>query len=208
MEVSASCKMKGMARPREFDEGEVLDRALATFWEHGYEGTSIDELVAATGLGRASLYGAFGDKEQIFAKALDRYCARMGDSLSISIGGGEPSARVALGRLVRALVLKSSPKSGPRGCFLLSTAVGGDAPAAAREAYADYTSRLECALTVLVRRGQESGELARTADAPSVARMLVVLLQGIAASARAGRTKAQLEAAADTALDLVAPARQ
>jgi AcrR family transcriptional regulator len=206
MEVSASCKMKGMARPREFDEDEVLDRALATFWEHGYEGTSIDELVAATGLGRASLYGAFGDKEKIFAKALDRYCARMGDSLSI--GGSEPSARVALGRLVRALVLKSSPKSGPRGCFLLSTAVGGDAPAAAREAYADYTSRLECALTALVRRGQESGELARTADAPSVARMLVVLLQGIAASARAGRTKAQLEAAADTALDLVAPPRE
>jgi AcrR family transcriptional regulator len=206
MEASASCKMDRMARPREFDEGEVLDRALATFWEHGYEGTSIDELVAATGLGRASLYGAFGDKEQIFAKALDRYCARMGDSLSI--GGGEPSARVALGRLVRALVLKSSPKSGPRGCFLLSTAVGGDAPAAAREAYAEYTSRLERALTALVRRGQESGELARTADAPSVARMLVVLLQGIAASARAGRTKAQLEAAADTALDLVAPPRE
>jgi AcrR family transcriptional regulator len=206
MEGSASCKMKGMARPREFDEGEVLDRALATFWEHGYEGTSIDELVAATGLGRASLYGAFGDKEQIFAKALDRYCARMGDSLSI--GGGEPSARVALGRLVRALVLKSSPKSGPRGCFLLSTAVGGDAPPAAREAYAEYTSRLERALTALVRRGQESGEIAQTADAPAVARMLVVLLQGISASARAGRTKAQLEAAAETALDLVAPSRE
>ena len=205
MGASASCKMKRMARPREFDEGQVLDRALATFWEHGYEGTSIDELVAATGLGRASLYGAFGDKEQIFAKALDRYCALMGDSLSI--GEGEPSARVALGRLVRALVLRSSPKSGPRGCFLLSTAVGGDAPAAARKAYTDYTSRLERALTELVRRGQDGGELAVTADAPSVARMLVVLLQGIAASARAGRTRAQLEAAAETALDLVAPPR-
>ena len=206
MEASASCKMKRMARPREFDEDEVLDRALSTFWEHGYEGTSIDELVAATGLGRASLYGAFGDKEQIFAKAMERYCARTGDSLSIA--EGEPSARAALSRLLRHLVLQSCPKSGPRGCFLLSTAVGGDAPPAAREAYADYTSRLERSLTALVRRGQETGELAKTRDAQSVARMLGVLLQGIAASARAGRSKAQLEAALETALALVAPPQE
>jgi TetR/AcrR family transcriptional repressor of nem operon len=191
-----------MARPREFDEGEVLDRALATFWEHGYEGTSVDELVAATGLGRASLYGAFGDKERIFARALERYCARMGDALEV--GDEQRSARAALGRLLRLLVIKSSPRSGPRGCFLLSTAVGGDAPSAAREAYAEYTARLERALTALVRRGQESGEFTRAADAQSVARMLATLLQGIAAGARAGRSKGQLEAAIETALELVA----
>ena len=195
--------MKRMARPREFDEDDVLERALATFWEHGYEGTSIDELVAATGLGRASLYGAFGDKEQIFARALERYCARAGDSLGI--GSDEPSARAALERMLRAMVTNSSPKSGPRGCFLLSTAVGGDAPSVARDAYADYTARLERALTALVRRGQESGELSRAGDAPSLARMLTVILKGIAASARAGRSKAQLEAAIETALALVAP---
>jgi AcrR family transcriptional regulator len=192
-----------MARPREFDEGEVLDLALATFWEHGYEGTSIDDLVAATGLGRASLYGAFGDKERIFARALERYCTRMGEA--VETGDDEPSARNALWRLLRALVIKSSPKSGPRGCFLLSAAVGGDAPPVAREAYAEYTARLERALMELVRRGQESGEFTRAVDAPSVARMLAVLLQGISAGARAGRRKAQLEATIETALELVAP---
>jgi TetR/AcrR family transcriptional repressor of nem operon len=192
-----------MARPREFDEAQVLDLALATFWEHGYEGTSIDDLVAATGLGRASLYGAFGDKERIFARALERYCTRMGNALET--GDGEPSARAALERLLRALVIKSSPKSGPRGCFLLSTAVGGDAPPAAREAYLEYTARLERALMVLVRRGQENAEFTRAADAQAIARMLTVLLQGISAGARAGRSKAQLEAAIQTALELVAP---
>jgi AcrR family transcriptional regulator len=194
--------MEDMARPREFDEDEVLDLALATFWEHGYEGTSIDDLVAATGLGRASLYGAFGDKERIFARAVERYCARMGDALEAA--DAEPSARIALGRLLRALVLKSSPKSGPRGCFLVSTAVGGDAPSAAREAYVQYTADLERVLTALVRRGQKNGEFTRGADAQSVARMLGVLLQGIAAGARAGRSKAQLEAAVETALELIA----
>jgi len=191
-----------MARPREFDEGQVLDLALATFWEHGYEGTSIDDLVAATGLGRASLYGAFGDKERIFARALEHYCARMGDALES--GDDEPSARAALGRLLRALVTKSWPKSGPRGCFLLSTAVGGDAPSAAREAYVEYAQRLERALLSLVRRGQDRGEFTRAADAHSVARLLAVLLQGIAAGARAGQSKAQLGAAIETALELVA----
>jgi AcrR family transcriptional regulator len=194
--------MGRMARPREFDEGEVLDRALATFWEHGYEGTSIDALVTATGLGRASLYGAFGDKEQIFAKALERYCTRMGDPLSI--GESEPSARAALARLFRDRVIDSCPKSGPRGCFLLSAAVGGDAPPLAREVYAEYTRRLDRALAALVQRGQENGEFTRTAEAQSVARMLGVLLQGVSASARAGRSKAQLDAAIETALALVA----
>jgi AcrR family transcriptional regulator len=195
--------MTRIARPRGFDEDDVLERALATFWEHGYEGTSIDELVAATGLGRASLYGAFGDKEQIFARALERYCARVGDSLGMD--SDEPSARAALERMLRAMVTNASPRSGPRGCFLLSAAVGGDAPSAARDAYADYTARLERALTALVRRGQESGEMPRAGDAHSLARMLTVLLQGVAASARAGRSKAQLEAAIETALALVAP---
>jgi AcrR family transcriptional regulator len=194
-----------MARPREFDEDEVLDLALATFWEHGYEGTSIDDLVAATGLGRASLYGAFGDKERIFERAIERYCVGVGDALETV--EDEPSARLALGRLLRALVLKSVPRSGPRGCFLLSTAVGGDAPAAAREAYAEHLTRLERALTALVRKGQKSGEFTRAADEESVARMLAVLLQGVAAGARAGRTKAQLEAAIETAMELVAPRR-
>jgi TetR/AcrR family transcriptional repressor of nem operon len=192
-----------MARPREFDETEVLDHALATFWEHGYEGTSIDDLVAATGLGRASLYGAFGDKEQIFAKALERYCTRAGAVLDAA--NGEASPRAALERLLRTVVIKSAPKSGPRGCFLLSTTVGGDAPPTAREAYAEYTAKLERTLTALVQRGQESGEFTRTADAQSVARMLLVLLQGVSASAQAGRSKAQLETAIETVLEFVAP---
>jgi AcrR family transcriptional regulator len=193
-----------MARPREFDETEVLDRALATFWQHGYEGTSIDDLVGATGLGRASLYGAFGDKERIFVKAVERYGDRLGEALEGI--RDEPSPRAALGKLLRSIVVKSSPRSGPRGCFLLSSAVGGDAPAAALEAYADYNARLERELTALVRRGQEGGDFTRAVDAPAIARMLAVLLQGIAAGARAGRGKAQLEAATETVLALVAPA--
>ncbi len=126
---------------------------------------------------------------------------------AVDAGEGDPSARAALERLLRSLVVKSSPKTGPRGCFLLSAAVGGDAPSAAREAYALYTTRLERTLTALVRRGQESGEFTCATEAPAVARMLAVLLQGMAASARAGRSKGQLETVIATALELVTVAR-
>lgn len=202
MGASGRCNVSRMARPREFDEDEVLDRALATFWEHGYEGTSIDDLVGGTGLGRASLYGAFGDKESLFTKALARYCTRMDRSLETT--ASEPTARAALERLFRDMLVSSVPKSGPRGCFLLCTAVGGDAPSAVKASYAEYAGRLEKVLTSVVRRGQESGEFRRTADPKSVARMLVTLLQGLAATARAGHSKAYLEDASSTALALLA----
>jgi AcrR family transcriptional regulator len=196
----------GVARPREFDEDEVLDRALATFWEHGYTGTSIDDLVAATRLGRASLYGAFGDKAAIFDKALARYVEGLGDPAAAI--DGERSPRAALERLMRSWLRGATPKGGPKGCFLQCTAVGGDAPpvARAREAYARYGARLERAILTLVERGQEQGELTRAAEAKAIARMLVVVSQGVAAGARAGLPTSQLAAAIETALALLSGA--
>jgi len=66
-----------MARPREFDEDVVLGKVLSVFWERGYDGTSVEDLVERTGLGRASLYGAFGDKERLFERALALYLSRL-----------------------------------------------------------------------------------------------------------------------------------
>ena len=63
----------GMARPREFDEGAVLDAAVLCFWKQGYEATSVRDLVAHTGITAASLYNAFGDKRALYEKALDHY---------------------------------------------------------------------------------------------------------------------------------------
>jgi TetR/AcrR family transcriptional repressor of nem operon len=137
------------------------------------------------------------------SSTVERYGARLGEALEGI--QDEPSPRAALGGLLRALLVESSPQSGPRGCFLLCSAVGGNAPHAALVAYTDYTVRLERALTALVGRGQEMGELTRAAEAPAVARMLVVFLQGVSAAARAGRTKAQLATAVETVLALVAP---
>ena len=69
-----------MARPREFDVDEVLDRATELFWTRGYEATSVQELVDTLGVNRASLYATFGDKAQLFAAVLDRYGERVNDA--------------------------------------------------------------------------------------------------------------------------------
>ncbi len=114
-----------MARPREFDEQVVLDRALETFWSKGYDGTSVEDLVEATGLRRASLYGAFGDKEQLFTKVLDHYMAKA-DAMEAVPAASLP-AREALSTLTSSWVLGMCPKDGPRGCFL--SMAGTPAPA-------------------------------------------------------------------------------
>lgn len=197
-----------MARPREFDENDVLERALATFWEKGFDGTSIDDLVEATGLGRASLYGAFGDKKRLFERVLAHYCARFAD-LPRRLEEA-PSARIALEQLMRGWVLQVRPRSGPRGCFLLLAGVA-DEPKCARESLTSSLAHIEKLVAELVRQGQASGELATTADPVDVARMLVVLHQGLATSARAGWSSSRLDSAIEAALALLvgpAPPRE
>lgn len=100
-----------MARPREFEEGEVLDRALHAFWSKGYEGTSVQDLVDETGLGRASLYGAFGDKEQLFKRVLAHYVERAGAEMSTL--EDEPSALLALERLFTSWLSVTCPRADP-----------------------------------------------------------------------------------------------
>ncbi len=188
-----------MARPREFDEAEVLDAALETFWMKGYEGTSIQDLVDATGLGRASLYGAFGDKQELFQRVLARYRDRT--AVEARQLEGEPSVRKGLERLFRSWINLTCPKSGPRGCFLLLAGMTGDlADERTREAVAERSREVERMIERAIKRGQQSGELARGRDPSAVARLLLVVLQGLATAARQGWGRDRLEGVVAEAL--------
>src|SRR5215211_3297202 len=108
-------------RPREFNADQALDKALKVFWKKGYEGASLPELTRAMGINRPSLYAAFGNKEGLFRKALDRYAegpaAYVGEALA------EPTARGVAERLLRgAAELLAGPRS-PRGCLLVQGAL-------------------------------------------------------------------------------------
>ncbi|NUP08478.1 MAG: TetR/AcrR family transcriptional regulator [Polyangiaceae bacterium] len=181
-----------MARPREFDETEVLDKALDVFWSKGYEAASVQDLVDATGLGRASLYGAFGDKEQLFKRVLGHYIERVGGALAEL--EAEPSTVRALERLFGAWVSTTCPKSGPRGCFLVLSGTSCEGREAwARGLLEQSMKQTEALLERLLRRGQEAGELRVDRDPAATARILVVMLQGVATAARAGWSREKLK---------------
>src|SRR6476659_4448281 len=103
-----------MGRPREFDVDQALDCALRVFWRKGYEGATLPDLTQAMGINRPSLYAAFGSKEELFRKALDRYAE--GPAAYARAALSEPTARATAGRLLgEAADLLTNPRN-PRGC--------------------------------------------------------------------------------------------
>ncbi len=191
-----------MARPREFDESEVLGRALETFWSKGYDGTSIEDLVQVTGLGRASLYGAFGSKEQLFSRVLDHYLDQI-EAVELASADGDSADRT-LRELTSRWVDGVCPSQGQRGCFLsISGTSGGASGEMVRELLLRAVAARQRVLAKIIARGQASGELRGTSSPTELARFLIVMQQGVAASARAGLTRKELAAAMKEAVDHV-----
>lgn len=111
-----------MARPRAFDPGAALDAVTDTFWDKGFEATSLTDLEQATGLARSSLYQAFGDKRALFDAALDHYRAQQVDPLLADLerpGAGLPELRAYLATLAAAL--RADPALAARGCLMVNT---------------------------------------------------------------------------------------
>ena len=108
-----------LGRPRAFDADKVLDRALQVFWRKGYEGTSLSDLTNAMGINRPSLYAAFGDKEALFRKVLDRYAD--GPASYVGKALEEPRARAVMERLLRETVEASAKRGNPKGCLMVQS---------------------------------------------------------------------------------------
>ncbi len=113
-----------MARPRSFNPDEALDLARDVFWRKGFQGTSLDDITAATGLAKPSLYAAFGDKNALFLKVLDRYHERVIANAERILNDG-PSARDAIERWLTGFVPFCSGIRGSRGCLSINTAADG-----------------------------------------------------------------------------------
>lgn len=199
-----------MSRPREFVEEEVLDRALDVFWAKGYEGASIHDLTAATGLGRASLYGAFGDKQQLYQRVVEHYAAKAEAMVACAPVLPVSPPHGLHDRLLGLFATWMGPRCAviaQRGCFLASAGVDGGEPGVARELLAASMKRRERTLAKMLREAQASGELDEGRDPAALARMLVFVTQGIAAAAVVGWSREQLDQALREAVRGVAPPR-
>lgn len=192
-----------MGRPREFDVEAALDRATELFWQRGYEGTSVQDLVDALGVNRASLYATFGDKAQLFDAVLDRYEGWLSESVGRALAPPAAGAQ-AIRTYFAALIPSATRRSGPRGCLLLNTVTGGTtAPVAVQHRVrAAIESNTEQILQALSR----DPALARRPDLPDLARFFAAEGHGLSVLARAGVPPRELERAAEVALSVLGPA--
>jgi TetR/AcrR family transcriptional regulator, transcriptional repressor for nem operon len=193
-----------MARPKAFDTDAALVQAMQLFWKQGYESTSLDDLVNALGVNRASLYATFGAKHDLFLAALDRYGEAAITQLVLVLSSTtEP--RSTLETVLRFLALCESGEGPARGCLMTNTALelGGRGDAEVDARLAQNARRVIDALTKLIARGQAAGELRASADARAVACTVFATMQGMRVSGRLGATRAELDAVVDATLSLL-----
>ena len=191
-----------MARPRGFDEEKVLDAACAAFWSRGYEATSTRDLVQATGLNPPSLYNAFGDKRELFHRALDHYLDKsLRERINRLEHAGTPSQ--VLLAYFREVLERSLSDPHHRGCFLVNSALEAneDAPRL-RDAIARELELLRDFFLRQIEAGQAAGAIARL-PATILAEHLVTAQLGLRIMARINPTREALEAALRPALVLL-----
>jgi AcrR family transcriptional regulator len=186
-------------RPREFNIDQALDRALLLFWRHGYEGTSLAALADAMKINMPSLYAAFGNKEMLFRKVLDRYIEKPASYLPKALE--EPTARGAAEKLFQgAIDMVMNPRH-PDGCLLVQGALASGPVA---ESVRNELNRRRAAAAAAVRRRFEravaEGDLPAGFDPAKLARYIVAVLWGLSVQAAGGATRAQLNDVAELAL--------
>ncbi|GLW10203.1 TetR family transcriptional regulator [Microtetraspora sp. NBRC 13810] len=190
-----------MARTKDFDPDAVLQRALDLFWERGYEATSMADLVAHLGIGRASLYATFGGKHELYMRALEHYTRRRSPDPIEMLSQPGPALPA-----VRALVELYTEESihDRRGCLIVNAAgelLPGDEKVG-RFIDANWAS-LETALASALIRARAQGELAETSDPRALARFTLVFLQGLRLMAKGHPSPGRLRDAAAQALTLL-----
>jgi AcrR family transcriptional regulator len=190
---------RALGRPRSFETGKALDAAMKVFWCKGYEGASLSDLTRAMGINRPSLYAAFGDKEALFRKVLDRYDS--GPAAYVREALSQPTARAAVERLMEGAAELGTASSNPRGCLFVQGALAcGDGSKAIRHDLILRRDAGEKAVRLRLKRAQAEGDLTRDANPADLARYVATVIQGIAVQAASGAARPELRRVIQTAL--------
>ena len=188
-----------IGRPRTFDTEQALDRALEVFWRKGYEGASICDLTAAMGINPPSLYAAFGNKEALFRRALDRYTEIHSDFIREALAVAK--AREGVAALLYGTARSLSDKSNPAGCLLVQGISGvGEHAQCIREMLNAKRASGEKDIRERLKRAKKEGELPADADPAALARYVATVTQGMAVQAAGGASRKELERIAEMAL--------
>ncbi|MEU0602795.1 TetR/AcrR family transcriptional regulator [Streptomyces sp. NPDC006393] len=187
-----------MARTREFDIDQAVDRAVDLFWRRGYAETSLQDLLKELSIGSGSFYAAFGSKEGLYLRALERYTTLQGSGLE-KIFDETAELRPAV-RLMLASMIEADLADPTRGCLVVNASTQcGDQPAAA-ERVSTAIGQVESFLAGVLERAQARGELSPQKDPRELARFLTTFIQGIRVVGRAGMGRQFVDDAVTTAM--------
>jgi AcrR family transcriptional regulator len=195
---------KRRGRPRAYDPQAALKQATDAFWKTGYAGTSLEEISAATGMNKPSLYAAFGDKRGLYLEALDQYWQLAFADMRKALAKDDPLDDALMRVYEGALSIYFSGDGRPRGCFVVGTAV--------TEAVEDQEIRnsllagfrtFDTDLEARFRKAREKGELKDDADPVALAVLATATMHTIAIRARAGASRAALRELARKAVSVM-----
>jgi len=188
-----------MGRPRNFREEDALDAAMRVFWAKGYEGTSLDDLTKAMKINRSSLYSTFGDKEALFRKVIEQYTAGpmsfLSDALKLK------TAREVVEALLRMSVKFLGDPGHPPGCLSIQGGVAcGSGNEKVKQAMVDWRKAGLSRLQKRLQRARAEGDLREGIDPRDLARLIVIVMNGLGVQAVNGATPAEMNRAVDLAL--------
>ena len=188
-----------IGRPRAFDMDKALESALEVFWRKGYDGTSLTDLTEAMGINKPSLYAAFGNKEQLFLKAIEFYESRPCSFFLPALE--KPTAYQVAEHMLYGAATNMADQSHPQGCVVVQGALScSEAAAAVKEALLNRRVESEQKLRQRFELAVLDGDLPAATDPQVLARYLGTVLQGMAIQANNGATVEQLRQVADMTL--------
>jgi len=191
-----------MARIKEFDPEKALLQAVDLFWTHGYTHTSLDDLMQTMGIARQSLYDTFGDKRQLYLRALERYR----DNKLASTNAHFPDAR-PVREAFRALLTNIAAESKSdlqRGCLLLTASLEREPEdEKLAELLREYHKSVESIFREALERAQKANEISRKKDSADLARFFLAAIEGMRALGRVQPRRKLLESIAETALTVL-----
>ncbi len=198
------CSKKSRGRPKVFDREAALDKAMALFWQHGYEATSMAHLVEATGAKAPTLYAEFTNKEGLFRAVLDRYITQFAARHESQLFCPQKRLEDALYDFFSAVAACYTSEETPSGCFIINTscalaASSEDIASAIKLRHGQQTQTLVRFFTLK----RESGELPSSCDIHALSDYLNCILQGMSVSAREGADYDALMRITKTTLDLL-----